>query len=379
MGLFSVTLNVKALNFVDTVYNNFDTLSIPDFSITLRPSDSGIYCYVIPYGSFSNGSGSIGGTVRGTAQNYYTYSIELYMYLPFSCSINDIKPNDYYAYAFGWGSGTVPAGVSNIHFKDSNGKLIASPANGNYSILKGSDFLGTSNSAGMPLYLCFDYQSRDYDDITTQSSRTLTFTGVTFPRYFAHVDNQYKEVIETHDTQTISELEDLNDTSADTNQTTHSIFDSISDFFGSFFSNLIGVFVPEDGFFTTWFNNLNTMLEAKLGILYWPFAKIISFLTRCGTAFSSQGTSTDIVFPAIEFTNQATGDTYTFLSAQHINLADYNVTTASSDNSTLVGSSGFGSLVDIIRTFNAFVIVFCLLSLLRTKLNLILRGDNNDN
>ena len=176
-------------------------------------------------------------------------------------------------------------------------------------------------------------------------------------------DNATREAVESGNA--ISESirdtqEELQETAEDTNETTHGILSSITSFFGSFFSNLIGVFVPESGYFENWFSRVDTMLSNKLGILYWPFNKIIAFFNRLSDSVSSQSNVT-ITFPAIEFTNVATGETYHFLDEQSVNLEYYNYRiplSGGSPNSDLVGTNRFNSLVSIVRTFNSAVLIF---------------------
>ena len=302
--------------------------------------------------------------------------------------------------------------VNNIKVLDGNDKVVSDEFNsssGDYhysGYIRGYDLLnGVHNSTflTLPLYLDFDLNILNYT-YSTNNGATVPQVNSSGQKDFAHFNlvpsysctiyslkSAYKYDIggtTVTDTGTQRELNTLNETqesiketTEDTNETTHSIFDSISDFFGSFFSNLIGVFVPESGFFETWFSNLNQLLEDKLGILYWPFSKIIAFFTRLQNALTTEN-SCIITFPAIEFTNQATGETYTFLEAQQVNLETYNYRvplSGGSDNSTLVGSNRFNSLVSIVRTFNSAALIFGFLALLRAKLHLIMRGDDNDN
>lgn len=100
----------------------------------------------------------------------------------------------------------------------------------------------------------------------------------------------------------VDSIGDLNDTAQDTNDTTHSIFDSITDFFGSFFENIINalksVFIPEDGYFEDFFQRLNDFFAEKLGMLYAPIDMFITFLTEIG---DSSGSDTGITFPGVEW------------------------------------------------------------------------------
>ena len=201
--------------------------------------------------------------------------------------------------------------------------------------------------------------------------------------YMNTTDMETKRQIQ-HSEEIINDtLVEGNDIASDTNTTTHSIFDSITSFFGSFFSNLIGVFVPESGYFETWFSRVNTMLSDKLGILYYPFSFFIDLCSRLLTAFNTQGSTCVIHFPTLNFTMN--GTTYTIIQGQDVDLASYSLltgrafTSADTSNSSIVGTSGFTSFTQVIRRISSIVFVLGFLSLLRRKLNLIIRGVDNDN
>ena len=187
------------------------------------------------------------------------------------------------------------------------------------------------------------------------------------------IDNRLQSSTETID----NTLQEGNEIADDTNETTHGILDSITAFFGSFFNNLIGVFVPEDGFFTTWFNNLNTLLSQKLGVLYYPFEVIIDILTRLNTAFdTTQSNSCIIYFPEMKIRIQ--GVYYVLLERQEIDLNDYNISIANADTSN---SSMFGmtNIIWVMRRFTSISMALMIMKLFIKKLNLILRGSENDN
>lgn len=196
-------------------------------------------------------------------------------------------------------------------------------------------------------------------------------------QYINTTDMETKRQIQQSEQVINTTLEEANDIASDTNDTTHSIFDSITDFFGDFFSNLIGVFVPSDGFFTTWFNNLNTLLTNKLGILYYPFSVFIDLCTRLTSAFAE--TSQEhcyIYFPRVAL--PMNGQTLEIIPQTTVDLASFNIPiwNADTSNSSMFGLS---SLIWVIRRLNNFALTLAIISLFRTKLNLILRGDNNDN
>lgn len=138
-----------------------------------------------------------------------------------------------------------------------------------------------------------------------KATTDVTWTG-TFPLatcYFHSTSKQPSSTVTTNDsgtqnainnqTDTIQEGNDIaqegNDIAQDTN-------DKVTSFFGSFFDNLIGVFVPESGFFSQWFSDLNTFMGQKLGFLWSPFDFIISFLNG---VYSSSGSSAQLVFPEL--------------------------------------------------------------------------------
>ena len=196
-------------------------------------------------------------------------------------------------------------------------------------------------------------------------------------QYMNTTDMETKRQIQQSEQVINSTLEEGNDIASDTNTTTHSIFDSISSFFGSFFSNLVGVFVPEDGFFTTWFNNLNTLLTNKLGILYYPFSVFIDVCNRLVTAVAgNQPNDPVIYFPELKIRIQNVD--YVFVQAQEVHLSSYaiNIQNADTSNSPMFG---LNNLIHVIRRFTDIILTLCMFSLLRKKVNLILRGDDHDN
>lgn len=287
--------------------------------------------------------------------------------------------------------------IENFKVFDDNGKIVSDDflsSNGNYKYcgyIRGIDLLNgdtNNNRLVLPVHVSWDLLKtfdRIYSSDTTVrplmnssnfSDGAYYYLVPTYSCSLYSIKNAFKYSIggtTVTDTGTQKELNTLNETEQDTNETTHSIFDSISDFFGSFFSNLIGVFVPEDGFFTTWFNNLNTLLTQKLGVLYYPFSVVISLLNTLQSAFdTSQSNSCVIYFPEISL--PMNGQRYVIVERTAIELNDYNVPIYNADTSN---SSMFGltSLIWAIRRFNNFIIIFAIIKLFTKKLNLIMRGS----
>ena len=87
------------------------------------------------------------------------------------------------------------------------------------------------------------------------------------------------------------------------NQTGKGILGKITDFFGSFFENIINalksLFIPEDGYFSDYFNRLNDFFSEKLGFLYSPIDLFVEFLNAIQNA--SVDSDVGLVFPEIKW------------------------------------------------------------------------------
>lgn len=87
-----------------------------------------------------------------------------------------------------------------------------------------------------------------------------------------------------------------NDLQKEQNETSKGILGKITEFFASFFENLKGLFVPEDGYFSDFFTRLNDFFAEKLGMLYAPIDMFITFLNTIKDASS---TDSGITFPEL--------------------------------------------------------------------------------
>lgn len=87
-----------------------------------------------------------------------------------------------------------------------------------------------------------------------------------------------------------------NDLQKEQNETSKGILGKITEFFASFFENLKGLFVPEDGYFSDFFTRLNDFFSEKLGMLYAPIDMFITFLNTIKDASS---TDSGITFPEL--------------------------------------------------------------------------------
>ena len=141
-----------------------------------------------------------------------------------------------------------------------------------------------------------------------------------------------------------------NDLQEEQNETTNNIFSSISDFFGSFFDNLIGIFVPEEGYFEEFFERLNAFFSDKLGMLYAPIDIFVDVLT----AISEGGGSAGITFPELKWQE------YVLIEEQTINLQSI--------------ANELGDLQDYIYLGTDVIMVGCVVNLLQNKMREVLKS-----
>ena len=87
------------------------------------------------------------------------------------------------------------------------------------------------------------------------------------------------------------------------NETGKGILGKITDFFSSFFENIINafksLFIPEDGYFSDFFTRLNDFFSDKLGFLYEPIDLFFSLLNAIQNA--SVGASPGLTFPEVKW------------------------------------------------------------------------------
>lgn len=326
------------------------------------------------YGSITSGSGSINPTKSGV-----NYHVELPCQFSTYLDGSNFDNNDTIGWAANISSLTATnVFINNVCLKDRNGSIVSSGittagTTTNWFVSKYYQLfnLGVGN-VSFPLIVSFDVTFDGYPGATT-NTRQGTF-NFTINSYFVDASSIYGEYdYRVYDSTTEQQLSDLNTTQESIKDTAEDTNSKITDFFGNFFSNLIGVFVPESDYFSTWFTRVNDLLADKLGILYFPFDFIIDTLTTINS--NSSSSSGQIIFPEMSFTNNVTSETYILLNRQVINLNDYDVPFTSSENSSLVGTSNFTSLLSIIRLFTGIAFTLALVHLFIDKLHLILRGS----
>ena len=150
--------------------------------------------------------------------------------------------------------------------------------------------IGISSSSGV-----FNHGSpkRTWDNVSNFPLATC---------YFKETSSSVSSSVSTSDTGTqnainnqTNTIQEGNDIAQEGNDIAEDTNNKITSFFSSFFDNLIGVFVPESGFFSQWFSDLNTFMSQKLGFLWTPFDFIITFLNG---VYSGSGSSS-ITFPEL--------------------------------------------------------------------------------
>jgi hypothetical protein len=146
-----------------------------------------------------------------------------------------------------------------------------------------------------------------------------------------------------------------NQIAQDTANTTHSIFDKISDFFSGFFDGIINalksLFIPDDDFFSDFFTRLNNFFSEKLGALYTPIDLFIRLLQAIQNASSGNA---GIPFPGLKWQ-----DTY-LIEPQTVNLQTI--------------ADDFDGLQDKIYFVTDVIMVGAVIWLLQTKLREVLKG-----
>lgn len=141
-------------------------------------------------------------------------------------------------------------------------------------------------------------------NIGTSSYPVYLINGRVNCQWTVTVEYQYREVFNATTGQKLDTIDDSiqqgNKIAEDTNQVTKNIFQRITEFFGSFFSNLINavvsLFMPSSDEFNDFFTRLNAFFEDHFGFLFAPFKYFNMLITW---TFTNDGlaTSTALTFP----------------------------------------------------------------------------------
>lgn len=277
-------------------------------------------------------------------------------------------------YSWSDGSSSRSATFSNVRFTDLDGRIWCkySDYSNPYSFIKGRDMYNLKGVGGPPLivqgYLEFDYDISNINYGVIKPNDNLRLIFHPSYRYFLwSLKDDFKYDIgsvNVSDSITQQELHDLNESTdaiedSTTNPNGGGILGTIKNFFGGFFGwlkdLLLGLFIPDSDYFSTWFSNLNNLLSVKLGMLYAPFDLLITVLNA---VYSSSTDFSGVPFPEIRW-----GDT--------VLIASQNLTFSS-----LLGEH-FSEIQGYVYFATDVVFLFAFLLLLQRKISLILRGHES--
>lgn len=358
---------------------NSNTITVSQtFTYTLYPTNGAIYMDNYSESSSVNLSGSYSwttnstgtstsGTNRGsgsitTTGNYQTKGGIRYFdfdlsnsFHPLSSSLLISNFDSQYKY--------IKVGAWGYNISSNSGSLINKSITFNgsdisgfvYSTKAATQYSPDGNSYYSPnlvfnTHYSYALATSDYFSVGSPLSLTI---NVSFVLNVADAsdDEVASQGVSVTDIGTQNAISEGNEIAQDTNDTSHSILTSITDFFGSFFENLIGIFVPEDGYFSGWFDRVNNLLSDKLGMLYAPFDLVISTLQAI---YNADSTESGIPFPGIRWEDTWLIEPFTFTFAS-------------------LGDS-FDDLRDKVYFATDTVLVFTFLMLLQSKVKLILEG-----
>lgn len=379
--LFSNTLVVKAAN----NSNNTFTITTSVYPNATEGTTFGTITSNSGGGYIRDGTGSIsisggGGSINTNSHEGYTYHIKVPVIYHTDWS-NLGTTGDYYGNVTNYFY-LVPTNfsitnnigtITNLTIYTDDGHLLrrndTDASNVKPFFRKGTELAGAYKyEASIPLIVEFDFAYEQQQTIGVTSSpldRIDLTTTINMSMYGRLASDNEIELIKTQvtDSGTQSKLDDLNNSSeaieeSVTSDTGGGILATIKNFFGSFFQNvfdtLVSVFVPEDGFFSDWFNRLNTLLSEKLGMLYAPFDLLI---TTLNAIMNADTTDSGIPFPGIQWEDTWLVEPFTFYFSS---LGD--------TFTDLQGYVYFGTDT---------VLLFAFLHLLQSKIRLILEGHES--
>lgn len=232
---------------------------------------------------------------------------------------------------------------------------------GNVFYFKGSDLIDGKLRIPLILHCGFTVSNSSTSDIfvAVDLSYKCNFTKISQSAYDStqHSSN-VTDPTQNALTQQGNDLQQQNNqVTQDTNTTTHDTNNKITSFFNSFFDNLIGIFVPESGFFSQWFNDLNDFMGQKLGFLWSPFDFVLTFLDTIYNGSNSY----DLVFPQVAWL-----DGTILIPETHLNFEN-------------IGGQSFPELREAIYIGFDIAMLGWVLTLVYKKLSMVFGGDSSDN
>lgn len=268
-------------------------------------------------GTVKNGTGTISSNSggNGTISSSYYYrggvgvmhwKVPLQIGGTFSGSF-DMNDPIIYALALGaYNISCTDANVVSVCLTDGDGNIYSMAGNSKFNFGTLQDVYSNMHSCVKFYYLEFDVLS-EYSSNANPLKYVVTCNLTTYLDIYPNDSSTYGQIVQ--DPTSNQHLDSIETSSESTASSSSGILSKVTEFFGSFFSNLIGVFVPEDGYFSDWFTRLNTLLADKLGMLYAPFDLLIQVLT---SILNADDSFVGIPFPGIEWDGQYLVEPFTF-------------------------------------------------------------------
>lgn len=163
---------------------------------------------------------------------------------------------------------------------------------------------GTSGTNSFLIGTAFRYEFLDisYDIVEVASTQDSISSSINKGNELTQQGNNLQQQGNELEQKGNELQEKNNQLQEEANKTSKNIFDKISDFFAGFFDGIINafksLFIPDDSYFSDYFNRLNTFFSKKLGMLYAPidmFIKVLNSVTSASTVTSG------IPFPGIKW------------------------------------------------------------------------------
>lgn len=166
----------------------------------------------------------------------------------------------------------------------------------NHILFKGSDIFSYSRefNGDLPVLL-FHLSGTAMNPTAASGSLQADFGYYLFEVSKDSYDSNVGESV--HDSGTQQGIDKGNQIAQENTDTNKDTNNKVTNFFNGFWDNLLHIFVPEDGFFSQWFSNLNEFMSQKLGFLWSPFDFMLSFLNG---VYNGSGTAS-IVFPELSW------------------------------------------------------------------------------
>lgn len=156
-----------------------------------------------------------------------------------------------------------------------------------------------------------------------------------------------------------NKIDATNDKLDQAEETRKGIWETIKDLPNQFMNMLKGLFIPEDGYFEYWFNDLKSFFETKLGFLATPFTIFVEFIEK----YLELDSSADIIINIPDITVP--------------NFEDYVIVHATSFNwtETLKSKDSLNALWQLYLAFIDVYLILNFINFCETKYNRIFGGD----